>query len=217
MHPAVEKFQGNVTDAARRYRENNLSESAKSSYFPSWWPPDFERREHFMDCDRTLCVHILYIAHRRKTVYHQYWHSAVRRGTRYASVHCILPEQQSHHFHIRLHDAPARRAFCQWILQQSVEDRTLIAKVLFINESCFIRTPTLTTNMCAVRWKSSCDTTVTCRPIFRQRMKYAHATIEKVLHELFSMYSALCPLLGKRVAKFIPTEANARNRTSIPR
>jgi hypothetical protein len=39
---------------------------------------------------------------------------------------------------------------------------------------------------------------VTCRPISRQRPKYAHATIEKVLEEVFSMWSASCPVLGNR-------------------
>jgi hypothetical protein len=37
---------------------------------------------------------------------------------------------------------------------------------------------------------------VTCRPMSRQRSKYEHATIEKVLQEVFSMWSAPCPLLG---------------------
>jgi hypothetical protein len=37
---------------------------------------------------------------------------------------------------------------------------------------------------------------VTCGPISRQRPKYAHATIEKVLQEMFSMLSAPYPLLG---------------------
>jgi hypothetical protein len=37
---------------------------------------------------------------------------------------------------------------------------------------------------------------VTCRRISRQRPKKAYATIEKVLQELFSMWSATLPLLG---------------------
>jgi hypothetical protein len=37
---------------------------------------------------------------------------------------------------------------------------------------------------------------VTCRPISRQRPKYPHATIEKVMQELSSMWSTPCPLLG---------------------
>jgi hypothetical protein len=37
---------------------------------------------------------------------------------------------------------------------------------------------------------------VTCRPVSRQRPKYAHATIENILQELFSMWSAQCLLLG---------------------
>jgi hypothetical protein len=37
---------------------------------------------------------------------------------------------------------------------------------------------------------------VTCRPTSRQCPKYAHATIGKVLQELFSMWSAPCLLLG---------------------
>jgi hypothetical protein len=40
---------------------------------------------------------------------------------------------------------------------------------------------------------SRCFTT---RPTSRQGPKYAHATIEKVLKEMFSMSSAPCPLLG---------------------
>jgi hypothetical protein len=37
---------------------------------------------------------------------------------------------------------------------------------------------------------------VTCRPISWQRPKYAHATIQRVLQEVFSMWSATCPVLG---------------------
>jgi hypothetical protein len=37
---------------------------------------------------------------------------------------------------------------------------------------------------------------VTCRPISTQRLKYVDATIEKVLQEVFTMWSAPCPLLG---------------------
>jgi hypothetical protein len=47
---------------------------------------------------------------------------------------------------------------------------------------------------------------VTCTPISRQLPKYAHATTEKVLQELFSMWSAPCPLLEQRVAKYVPAE-----------
>lgn len=34
------------------------------------------------------------------------------------------------------------------------------------------------------------------RSISRQCLKYAHATIEKILEEVSSAWSALCPLLG---------------------
>jgi hypothetical protein len=37
---------------------------------------------------------------------------------------------------------------------------------------------------------------VTCRPNSTQRPKYAHATIENLLEEVFSMWSAPCPVLG---------------------
>jgi hypothetical protein len=47
---------------------------------------------------------------------------------------------------------------------------------------------------------------VTCRPIFRQSPKYAHATIGKVLQELFSMWSAPCPLLGNGSLNTFPQE-----------
>jgi hypothetical protein len=57
---------------------------------------------------------------------------------------------------------------------------------------------------------------MTCRPIFRQRQKYAHATMGKVLQDLFSMWSAPCPLLGNRSLN-IPAEADARNNRSVAR
>jgi hypothetical protein len=37
---------------------------------------------------------------------------------------------------------------------------------------------------------------VICRPISRQRSKYAHGMIENALQVLFSVWSAPCPLLG---------------------
>jgi hypothetical protein len=37
---------------------------------------------------------------------------------------------------------------------------------------------------------------VTCRPIYRQRPKYTHAIIEKEVQEMFSVWSAPCPLVG---------------------
>jgi hypothetical protein len=37
---------------------------------------------------------------------------------------------------------------------------------------------------------------MTCRPMSKQRPKYVHATIEEVLKEVFSMWSAPFPLLG---------------------
>jgi hypothetical protein len=47
---------------------------------------------------------------------------------------------------------------------------------------------------------------VICRPISRQRPKYAYATIVKVIQGLFSIWSAPCSLLGN-----IPTESDAWN------
>jgi hypothetical protein len=41
-----------------------------------------------------------------------------------------------------------------------------------------------------------CVYIVTCRPVSRQRPEYAHATKERVLEEVFSMYSESCPVLG---------------------
>jgi hypothetical protein len=38
------------------------------------------------------------------------------------------------------HDAPAACAVCHWILQQSAEDPTCTAEVLFMDSSCFTRT-----------------------------------------------------------------------------
>jgi hypothetical protein len=46
--------------------------------------------------------------------------------------------------------------------------------------------------------------TVTCRPISRQRSKYAHATIQKVLQELFPMWSEPWPLLGNEELNTFP-------------
>jgi hypothetical protein len=46
--------------------------------------------------------------------------------------------------------------------------------------------------------------TVTCRFIPRQRMKYVHATIGKVLQELFSIWSAPCPLLDNGSLNIFP-------------
>jgi hypothetical protein len=60
-------------------------------------------------------------------------------------------------------------------------------------------------------WMSLLDgTVVTCRPMSRQRPKYAHATIEKVLQEVFSMWSAPCPLLGNGSLNTLPQQRMRR-------
>jgi hypothetical protein len=51
---------------------------------------------------------------------------------------------------------------------------------------------------------------VICRPISRQRLKYAHATIEKALEEMFSMWSAPCTVLGNG-----PIDTHSDNRRGI--
>jgi hypothetical protein len=59
--------------------------------------------------------------------------------------------------------------------------------------------------------------TVTYRPISRQRPKYVHTTIEKVLQEVFSICSAPWSLRGNGSLN-IPAEANQlKKSTSIPR
>jgi hypothetical protein len=47
---------------------------------------------------------------------------------------------------------------------------------------------------------------VTYRPISRQRSKYAQETIERVLQEVFSMWSAPCPLLGNGPLNTFPRQ-----------
>jgi plasmid maintenance system killer protein len=64
----------------------------------------------------------------------------------------------------------------------------------------------------SLRWRNKADFLgiyfwkyiATWRPISRQRPKYVHATIEKVLQEVFSMISAPCPLLRKRSLNTFP-------------
>jgi hypothetical protein len=51
---------------------------------------------------------------------------------------------------------------------------------------------------------------VTCRPISTQRPEYANATIEKVLEEVFSMWSASYPVLGNG-----PIDTQSDNRRDI--
>jgi hypothetical protein len=59
--------------------------------------------------------------------------------------------------------------------------------------------------------------TVTCRPFFRRRPKYANTTIENVLQEAFYVVRAK-HISRQLVVKHIPAEANARNNsTSITR
>jgi hypothetical protein len=61
-------------------------------------------------------------------------------------VHHTLQEQQLYSYQIQSvqelvpHDAAARRAFCQLILQQLVRDPMFPAEVLFTDELCFPRT-----------------------------------------------------------------------------
>jgi hypothetical protein len=45
---------------------------------------------------------------------------------------------------------------------------------------------------------------VTCRPIFRQHPKNAHATLEKVQQEVFYMWSVPFPLLGNGLLNTFP-------------
>jgi hypothetical protein len=51
---------------------------------------------------------------------------------------------------------------------------------------------------------------VTRRTISRQQPKYAHARVERVLEEVFSVLSAQCPLLGKG-----PTDTHSGNRMGV--
>jgi hypothetical protein len=68
-----------------------------------------------------------------------------RTGNSHASVYRALQEEQSYPYPIQTvqelvpHDAPARRAFCQWTFQQSAEEPTRTAKVLVTDKSCFNR------------------------------------------------------------------------------
>jgi hypothetical protein len=78
---------------------------------------------------------------------------AASASTSHASVHPTIQEQQLYPCHIQSvqelvpHDTPARRAFCQCILQQSAEDLTFTAKVtgLLTDESYFTRAGTTDT------------------------------------------------------------------------
>jgi hypothetical protein len=71
---------------------------------------------------------------------------AAPTGNTLASVHHTSQEKRLYPNRFQsvqelvAHDEPARRPFCQWILQQSAEDLTFAAKVLFKDESCFTRT-----------------------------------------------------------------------------
>jgi hypothetical protein len=57
-----------------------------------------------------------------------------------------LQEQQLYAYYVQSveeiisHDAPARCAFCQFILQQLARDRSFTTEVLFTDESCLTRT-----------------------------------------------------------------------------
>jgi hypothetical protein len=51
---------------------------------------------------------------------------------------------------------------------------------------------------------------VICRPISRQHPKYAQATIEEVLQEVFSMLSAPCSLLGNESLNIFPQKQARR-------
>jgi hypothetical protein len=51
---------------------------------------------------------------------------------------------------------------------------------------------------------------VTCRPVSERRPKYAYVTIEKILEEVFSMWSAPCPVLGNG-----PMNTQSNNRRCV--
>jgi hypothetical protein len=91
--------------------------------------------------------------------------SSCRYNTSHTSAYRTLQEQQLYPYHILSvqvlvpHDAPARRAFCQWILQQSAEGTTFTEKVSFTDESCFTRTGITqhSQRTFVVKWKPSCS------------------------------------------------------------
>jgi hypothetical protein len=58
-------------------------------------------------------------------------------------------------------------------------------------------------------WHTMLNNIVTCRPISRQHPKYTHATIEKILQELFFMWSAPCPSLGNGSLNTFPQKQSA--------
>jgi hypothetical protein len=46
---------------------------------------------------------------------------------------------------------------------------------------------------------------VTHIPIARQHPQYAHATIEQMLHDVFSMWVRAMPIAKQRLSKHVPT------------
>jgi hypothetical protein len=70
-------------------------------------------------------------------------HLAAFMGTSHASVHHTLQEQQLYATCIQSfqelvpRDAPARHAWCQWILQQLAKDPMFTVNVLFMDELRF--------------------------------------------------------------------------------
>jgi hypothetical protein len=81
---------------------------------------------------------ILEAAERQPTI--NIRHLAAHTGTSHAFVHHKLQEQQLYPYHIRSvqelvqYTAPARHAFCQWILQQFAEDPMFVSKLLLMDK-----------------------------------------------------------------------------------
>jgi hypothetical protein len=70
-------------------------------------------------------------------------------------------------------------------------------KLTILTVGTFLRVNVSSLRLKIIKAESD-DYIVYYRPISRQHPKYTHATIEKVLGEVFSMWFAPCPLLGNR-------------------
>jgi hypothetical protein len=81
------------------------------------------------------------VAERQSTTSTGDFAAFTRKCNSHASAHCTLQEQRLYPYHVQpvqeCHTMHSQDMHCQWILQQSTEDPTFTAKVIFTDESFY--------------------------------------------------------------------------------
>lgn len=117
---------------------------ARASYLSLVSGGGSERREHLSHCNWMLAVVLLlYVLYRSWSQLKNRLQSVHTSCSSHRYLPCFSTRTSVvsiSHVRISTADASARRAYFQWVMQQSAENTTFTAKVQFTYKPCFTRT-----------------------------------------------------------------------------